>query len=81
MAPPFFGAATKPKFPWAAGLLDHAVLQPLVDLLPQVHLQMRIDWTKPLVDRTLIGLSHNTVFEKSSPAVIAIETEAGPSFQ
>jgi hypothetical protein len=42
---------------------------------------MWIDWTKPLVDRTLIRLSHNTVFEKSSLAIIAIKTEADPLFQ
>jgi hypothetical protein len=65
------------EVPRAAGLLDHAVFQPLVNLLFQVHLQMWIDWSKPLVDRTLIGLCHNTVFEQRSSAVIAIEAEAG----
>jgi hypothetical protein len=42
---------------------------------------MWFDWTKPLVDGTLIWLSHNAVFEKSSPDVIAIEAEASPAFQ
>jgi hypothetical protein len=65
----------------AAGLLDHALLQPLVDWFSQVHLYMWVDWAKPLVDRMLIWLSHNTVFEKSNLSVIAIKTEASPSFQ
>jgi hypothetical protein len=42
---------------------------------------MWVDWTKPLVDGTLIWLSHNAVFEKSSLAVIAIKAEASPAFQ
>jgi hypothetical protein len=57
MVPPFFGAA---KVPRAAGLLDHAVLQPLVNLFLSVPFKVGINWTKPLVDGALIGLSHNT---------------------
>jgi hypothetical protein len=40
---------------------------------------VRVDWSKALIDRTLIGCSHNTVFENSGPAVVAVKAEAGPS--
>ena len=57
------------------------MFQPFVNLFPQVAFEMRVDWTKPLVDRTLIWLSHNAVFEKSSPAIIAVKTKASPALQ
>jgi hypothetical protein len=73
MAPPFLA-----EVPRAAGLLDHAVFQPLINLLLQVHFQVWIDWSKALIDQALIGLSHNTVFEKSGSDLIAVKAEAGP---
>jgi hypothetical protein len=42
---------------------------------------VQADWSKPLIDRTLIGVSHDIVFEKSTTDVVAVKAEAGPPLQ